>query len=176
MTYHYQKSRGQSTGNGFVFDCLRVTGTIFDCSFCAGTLVLHRGGYSVGFGFWLVCWGGGRRWKVGDFWAGAGGQPAITPRVFAEADERGGVFRPQDATRPSRRDGSADSLPPAGERGSPRGTTGESRKGIKSHMRSASRSGGGSASSLPSLGKGSTPRQATGEWAGGAMAPGLRPV
>ena len=75
-----------------------------------------------------------------------------------------------------RMDGSADSLPPAGERGSPRGTTGESRKGIKSHMRSASRSGGGSASSLPSLGKGSTPRQATGEWAGGAMAPGLRPV
>ena len=114
LPYDYQKSHGQSKGHGFLFDCLRVTGTIFDCSLCAGILTLHRGGYSVGLGFWLVCWGGGRRWKVRNSWAGAGGQPAITPRVFTVLDERGGVSRPQDATRPSRRDGSTTQLPPLG--------------------------------------------------------------
>ena len=147
LTYDYQKSRGQSKGNGFVFDCLRATGTIFDCSFCAGTLVLHRGRYSVGLGFCLVCWGGGRRWKVGDSWAEAGGQPAITPRVFTVADERGGSLVRRTATRPSRMDGSTDSTcRRLGGWDSPKGTTVESRKGIKSHMRSGSRSGGGSAS------------------------------
>ena len=52
-----------------------------------------------------------------------------------------------------RRNGGVDSLPSLCGMASPRATTGESRKGIKSHMRSASRSGGGSASSLPSLGE-----------------------
>ena len=141
MTYCYRKSHGQSNGNGFLFDCLRATGTIFDCSFCAGILVLHRGGYSVGFGFWLVCWGGGRRWKVGDFWAGAGGQPAITPRVFAVADERGGESRPQDATRPSRRDGSTTQHPPLGGWESPKGTTVESGPGARRPLASPAMEG-----------------------------------
>ena len=131
LPYDYQKSHGQSKGHGFLFDCLRVTGTIFDCSLCAGILTLHRGGYSVGLGFWLVCWGGGRRWKVRDSWAGAGGQPAITPRVFTVLDERGGVSRPQDATRPSRRDGSTTQLPPLCGQGSPKEATVESEPGAR---------------------------------------------
>ena len=113
-----------------MFDCSRATGTIFDCSFCAGTLVLHRGGYSVGLGFCLVCWGGGRRWKVGDSWAGAGGQPAITPRVFTEANERGGVSRPQDAARPLGWMGAQTQLPPLGGWESPRERRGSPERGL----------------------------------------------
>ena len=47
LTYNYQQSRGQSKGNGFVFGCLRVTGTILDCSFRAGILALPEGEGSV---------------------------------------------------------------------------------------------------------------------------------
>ena len=44
-------------------------------------------------GFCPVVGGKGRRWKVRDSWAGeAGGQPAITARVFTVADERGGCL------------------------------------------------------------------------------------
>ena len=64
--------------------------------------VLRRDSRSTSGGIFSWAWvlpgllGRGRRWKVGDSWAGAGGQPAITPCVFTEVNERGGVSRPQD--------------------------------------------------------------------------------
>ena len=38
LTYDYQKARGRSKGIGFVVECLRELGTMFDCMFSAGLL------------------------------------------------------------------------------------------------------------------------------------------
>ena len=62
---------------------------------------------------------------------GAGGQPAITPRGPAVADEVSGEFSSTSLRSTIRRDGSAYSLPPLGGWGSPKGTAVESAGGTK---------------------------------------------
>ena len=55
---------------------------------------------SWGLGFWFGLSGGGVAME-GPGLLGRGGRPACEPpRVFTEANERGGVSRPQDAARP----------------------------------------------------------------------------
>ena len=102
----------------------------------------YRWGYSVvGFGF-VVCFlegeGDGRSGTLGQ---GREARPAITPRVFTEADERGGVSRPQDATRPSRRDGSTTQLPPLCGQGPPKEATVESEPGARRPLASPAMEG-----------------------------------
>ena len=72
--------------------------------------------------------GDGRSGTLGH---GAGGQPAITPRGPAVADEVSGEFSSTSLRSTIRRDGSAYSLPPLGGWGSPKGTAVESAGGTK---------------------------------------------
>ena len=84
-------------------------------------------------GFGVLVWfvGRGWRWKVRGSGARGGGQPAITPRGPAVADEVSGEFSSTSLRSTIRRDGSAYSLPPLGGWGSPKGTAVESAGGTK---------------------------------------------
>ena len=83
----------------------------------------------LGFWFGLLGWGGDGRSEPRGL--GAGGQPAITPRGPAVADEVSGEFSSTSLRSTIRRDGSAYSLPPLGGWGSPKGTAVESAGGTK---------------------------------------------
>ena len=84
-----------------------------------------------GLGFWFGLLGGGGDGRSGARGHGAGGQPAITPRGPAVADEVSGEFSSTSLRSTIRRDGSAYSLPPLGGWGSPKGTAVESAGGTK---------------------------------------------
>ena len=88
-------------------------------------------GWGVGFRVCLVGWGGVGDGRSGTRGRGAGGQPAITPRGPAVADEVSGEFSSTSLRSTIRRDGSAYSLPPLGGWGSPKGTAVESAGGTK---------------------------------------------
>ena len=87
--------------------------------------------FDWGLGFWFGLLGGGGDGRSGTRGHGAGGQPAITPRGPAVADEVSGEFSSTSLRSTIRRDGSAYSLPPLGGWGSPKGTAVESAGGTK---------------------------------------------
>ena len=128
---------GRSFGGLWRWMGLRGRATVRDYAYGGGGFSPPEAGppqadvpSSIGVLVWFV--GMGWRWKVRDSWAGeAGGQPAMTPRGSAVADEVSGEFSSTSLRSTIRRDGSAYSLPPLGGWGSPKGTAVESAGGTK---------------------------------------------